>query len=89
MGKKVHAVLLFDTELNLGISNNPTKWVHMKTLNFGDRGDLALNAYANIPNPASQIISAATEEELNQLEQEMIQNYQNQEWLNVNLYPYL
>ena len=48
--------MLFDHERNLGISQDPTKWVHMKTLKFGNRGDLALYSYANIPNPASQLI---------------------------------
>lgn len=84
-----HAVILFETEQNLGISDNPTKWVHMRTLKFGDDGGLALHAYANIPNPASQMISAETEEELTKMEQDMIENFKSQEWLNENLYPYL
>ena len=87
--KKYHALMLFDHERHLGISQDPTKWVHLKTLKFGNRGDLALYAYANIPNPASQLIDALTEEELEEKEMQMIENFKDQNWLNENLYPYL
>ena len=87
--KKLHALMLFDHERNLGISEDPTKWVHMKTLKFGDRGDLALYAYANIPNPASQLIEGLSKEELEEKELQMIENFQNQNWLNENIYPYI
>ena len=85
---KDFAVMLFENEFNLGISNNPNKWVHLRTLKFKD-GFLALEAYANIPNPASQLIRACSEEELEQEIQQMKDNYQNQSWLEENLYPYL
>jgi len=87
--KKFHSLMLFDTERHLGISENPTKWVHLKTLKFGNRGDLALYAYANIPNPASQLINAWSEKELEEKELQMIENFKDQNWLNKNLYPYL
>lgn len=87
--KKLHALMLFDHERNLGISQDPTKWVHLKTLKFGNRGDLALYAYANIPNPASQLIEALSEEELKEKELQMIENFKDQNWLNENLYPYI
>lgn len=87
--EKVHSLMLFDTERNLGISKDPTKWVHMKTLKFGNRGDLALYSYANIPNPASQLIDALSEEELEEKELQMIENFKDQNWLNENIYPYI
>lgn len=87
--KKLHALMLFDTERNLRISEDPTKWVHMKTLKFGNRGDLALYSYANIPNPASQLIDALSEEELEEKELQMIENFKDQNWLNENIYPYI
>jgi hypothetical protein len=87
--KKLHALMLFDHERNLGISEDPTKWVHMKTLKFGNRGDLALYAYANIPNPASQLIEGLSKEELEEKELQMIENFQDQNWLNENIYPYI
>ena len=87
--KKLHALMLFDHELNLGISQDPTKWVHMKTLKFGNRGDLALYAYANIPNPASQLIEGLSKEELKEKELQMIENFKDQNWLNENIYPYI
>ena len=87
--KKYHALMLFDHERNLGISQDPTKWVHMKTLKFGNRGDLALYAYANIPNPASQLIDALSEKELEEKEMQMIENFKDQNWLDKNIYPYI
>ena len=87
--KKLHALMLFDHERNLGISQDPTKWVHMKTLKFGNRGDLALYAYANIPNPASQLIEGLSEEELEEKELKMIEDFKDQNWLNENIYPYI
>ena len=81
--------MLFDTERNLGISQDPTKWVHMKTLKFGNRGALALYSYANIPNPASQLIEGLSEEELEEKELQMIENFKDQNWLNENIYPYI
>lgn len=87
--KKLHALMLFDTERNLSISEDPTKWVHLKTLKFGNRGDLALYAYANIPNPASQLIEGLSEEELEEKELKMIEDFKDQNWLNENIYPYI
>ena len=80
--------MLFENEFNLGISSNPNKWVHLKTIRYKNGFD-ALEAYANTRCPASQLIRAVNEEELLKEEAQMKANYQNQEWLEKELYPYL
>ena len=83
-----YAVMLFHTELELGLSNTPGRWVNTHTYYFDD-GAEALYWYANTPNPASQLITAEDDEELKAKCGEMILNYQDESWLNTNLYPYL
>lgn len=85
---KLHAVMLFNTEIELGISNTPNKWV-CTSIVFFDNGFQALDFYANTPNPASQIISEYSPEKLEQSIQDMLHNYQDDKWLEDNLYPYL
>lgn len=86
--KKYYAIMFFETELELGISNTPNKWLNTGLLVF-DNGVQALEAYANTPSPASQLIDAPTIEELNTACIDMLHNYQNKQWLENNLYPYL
>lgn len=88
---KMFAVMLFNTEFELGISNNPNKWVNVKNYKFygNDAGIKALNFYANIPNPASQLIEAYSEQELIDKMNSMLKNFNDNQWLNNNLYPYL
>ena len=86
--KKVYAVMLFFTEIELGISTVPNKWVNIKNVKF-DNGADAVNYYANTKCPASQLIDAESEEELIEKMNQMIKNFNNQEWLDNDLYPYL
>lgn len=87
--KKVFAVMLFDTEMNLGIPGaKPNTWINYHNRYFTN-GTEALDYYANTPCPASQIIDAKNTEELENKMDEMIENYQNNEWLEKELYPYL
>ena len=80
--------MLFETELRLGVSNNPNKWVNTTNYYFNN-GTEALECYANTPNPASQLIEATDDYELKCKMGEMMINYRNENWLNENLYPYL
>ena len=48
-----------------------------------------MDSYANIPNPASQIVDAKNLDELETTMLEMINNYNNPQWLEDNLYPYI
>lgn len=83
-----HVVMLFNTEFELGISNDDSKYINTANQYFTD-GALALDYYANTKNPASQLITAKTLESLIKQMNQMIQNYNNQQWLNKNLLPYL
>ena len=85
---KYWALMLFNTELELGISNEPGKWVNTGNAFYKD-GLSALNAYANTPNPASQLIDARTVEELEIKMEEMSQHFKDNKWLEENLYPYM
>ena len=87
-GKKFWALMLFFTELELGVSNSPNKWVNVSNRFYKD-GVSALNAYANTPCPASQLVDAKTKEELLQGMKDMVQNFKDEKWLEENLYPYL
>lgn len=49
----------------------------------------ALNYYANTPCPASTMIEAETIDELNKLIDQTNKNYQDSDWLEANLYPFL
>ena len=83
-----YALMLFETELKLGVSTTPNKWVNTANYVFED-GLEALNTYANTPCPASQLIEAEDDYELKCKMGEMILNYQDEEWLNENLYPFI
>ena len=88
MGRKKFALMLFETELNLGISGQPNKWVNTTTIKY-DKGIDALEAYANTRCPASQLVDATSDEELDKEIEQMRKNYQDENWLNENLYPYM
>ena len=67
-----HAVMLFE----------PTEggFVHTADLYFDD-GETALWAYAEIPCPASQLVSAPSADELQHEMDKMIKNFGDKEWL--------
>ena len=85
---KYYGLMLFKTEIELRISNTPNKWVNVANSIFTN-GTQALNAYANTPNPASQLVDGNSPEELADKMVEMIDNYNNPAWLETELYPYL
>lgn len=85
---KIFALMLFFTEVELGRSNIPNKWVNTAN-HILYNGIEALNAYANTKCPASQLVDARTPEELADKMEETINNFQDQKWLETELYPYL
>lgn len=87
MSKKF-AVMLFETEINLGVSATPNKWVNYKNVYF-DNGVEALDYYANTPCPASQLIDGVDDYELQCKMGEMMLNYMDDKWIEENLIPYL
>lgn len=87
-GVRRWALMLFFTELEMGISNSPNKWVNTGNAYFTNGVD-ALNAYANTKCPASQLVDGETPEELEQAMLDMIEHYKDDKWLEENLYPYM
>jgi len=85
---KIFALMLFFTEIELGRSNVPNKWVNTAN-HILYNGAEALNAYANTQCPASQLVDARTPEELADKMEETINNFQDQQWLETELYPHL
>lgn len=85
---KRYALMLFETEVNLGISNTPNKWVNYAN-RFFTNGLQALEAYSNIPCPASQLVDGRTPEELEKAMTEMLVHFSDDKWLEENLYPCL
>lgn len=87
---KFHMVMLFFTSYELGIATSlsETTWVNTRNIEFDNARD-AMNYYANTSCPASQHISAPTRELLEQEKQQMLKNYQDEAWLEENLYPYI
>lgn len=85
---KLWALMLFNTELELGISACPNKWVNTKNI-FFNKGIDALDAYSNIPNPASQLIDATSKEKLIKEMEKMLVNFSDEKWLQETLYPSL
>ena len=87
-GKKRWALMLFFTEMELGISNKPNKWVNARNI-FYDNGLAALEAYANTKCPASQLVDGTTPEELEHAMEDMVEKFKDDKWLEENLYPCL
>jgi hypothetical protein len=82
------ALMLFFTEMELGISNKPNRWVNVRNIYY-NTGIEALNAYSNTKCPASQLVDGKTDEELQQNMLDMLEHYRDEKWLEENLYPYM
>lgn len=83
-----HSVMLFESEMELGVSEHDDRYMLIRDIDVDD-GMTALNLYANIPNPASQLISAESAEELKQLKDKRILEMQDPIWVNENILPCL
>ena len=78
--KNKHALLFFDTELNLGKSFNPNKWVNYLTKYYED-GKQALRELLDCNSITTQLISADTDEELEKERKKMIRKFKSEKWL--------
>lgn len=83
---KFFALMLFYQVLNRVTGN--MDWVNTNNILYDDYA-AALDAYANTPCPASQLIEAETKEELEKKMEQMQKNFKDEKWLDENLYPYL
>ena len=81
-------LMLFKTEMELGVSSTPNKW-ECCGYRYFDNGVEALNAYANTPNPASQLLDSKSKTGLINEALRCVDNMKNEKWLEENLYPYM
>lgn len=79
--KRVYAVMQFNTEMELGISNAPYKWIN--TYNkVTTNGMEALHTFITCHNPTAQILDAESFEDLNKQMIQMLDNYTKEEYVN-------
>lgn len=87
---KHYAVVLYVDMYDMGIvpTSLKTRFHNCGVRYFKDKKS-ALDFYANYPCPASQFIEADTEEELQEKIKEMDRNFENEEWIETEILPYL
>lgn len=78
--KNKHAILFFDTELNLGRSFNPNKWVNYLTKYYED-GKQALRDFLDVNSITTQLISADTDEELEKERKKVVRKFKSDKWI--------
>lgn len=74
--KRIYAVMTFNTELELGLSNKPYAWINSSST-VTVNGKEALSLYAHSDVPMTKIIDAESFEELNEKMIEMTNNFKN------------
>lgn len=75
----------YDTEY-YQLSNYPTQFRRVR--GYKTKSE-QMNAFANIMCPASQTIDAEDEEDLKNKISEMDKNFQDEQWLTKNVYPFV
>lgn len=84
---RIYAFMKFENDRDLGISDNPYKYNNTNNIILFN-GLHALAIYANTPCPASQLIDADSLEELQIKMNEMVENFNNHEFIQ-HLYDYM
>ena len=84
---KYWALMLFYRGYEIGLPN-ANAWVNTNNIVYQDHM-AALDAYANTPCPASQLVEGRDRAELLANIKQMQRNYHDEKWLDENLYPYL
>lgn len=79
--KNKHAVMYFDTEINLGISTQPNKWVNYKT-NYYDNGFEALKEFLASDSITTHLISGDNDAQLQEECNKTIRRFCSEEWVN-------
>jgi hypothetical protein len=82
--KRIYAVMSFNTEFELGISNKPYEWVNSYAFVTLD-GAEALHKYIHSTIPMTEIIDADSFEELNKKMIKMTNNFKKPEYVNAKI----
>lgn len=80
--------MLFYTPNEIGVEDCNESFCDPIIRMYSNKGD-AIIAYANTQCPASQLIEANSQEELEVAIEQMKSNYKDEDWLEANLYSYL
>lgn len=88
--KEFHCVLLYDSELEIGKTPlRPYVYVRRGKPYYFKSYHEALSYYCNIPNPASKMLSANSENELQELIDDYDRKMMDSAWVKENLIPYM
>lgn len=82
--KRVYAVMEFNTEFELGLSNKPYEWVNSSSI-VTINGEEALALYVKSENPMVEILDAHSFDELNKKMIKMANNFKNPEYVNAKI----
>ena len=75
-----HAILYFDTELNLGRSFNPNKWVNYR-IDYYDDGTKALYDCRKADRLKAYLVSGSSDEELQKEIKRIKRNFHSDKWI--------
>jgi len=75
-----HAIMYFDTEFNLGRSFNPNKWINYR-IDYYDDGQKALFEIMHANKLTTQLVSADTDEELQNEIRKMKKKFSSRKWI--------
>ena len=79
--KRIYAVMFFNTEFELGISNKPYTWVNSSNHITTD-GQEALAIFVTSHNPVKELVDAESFEELNKKMIEMANKFKSEDFVN-------
>lgn len=85
--RRIYAIMTFNTEFELGLSNKPYEWVNSSnkiTLN----GAEALILYRNSLSPMTKLVDGESFEELNNNMVKMVNNFKNPKYVTRELEYY-
>ena len=80
-GKKVYAIMTFNTEFELGLSSKPYEWVN-SAATVTISGEEAVYLYMHTRTPMAKLIDASSFDELNDKMVQMAKNFKNPEYVN-------
>lgn len=74
---KYHAILYFDTEINLGLGTHPNVWVNYKTVDYTDSKKAFCDYYDKFKNTPDQVylVSEETPEEFEQAKKDAVEKF--------------
>ena len=85
--RRIYAIMTFNTEFELGLSNKPYEWVNSSNTITLD-GTSALHTYINSDNPMTKLVDGESFEELNNNMIDMVNNFKDPNFVTKELEYY-